>query len=74
MSEQDKIAKIYDAILEIKTYIAKSEVHIENHAKDIADLQEQTEKIEADRNWAYGIFTVIGLAMTALFSWIFKHF
>lgn len=58
--EQEKMEKMYQAVMDIKTHIARSEVHMENHASEIKDLRERTSKIEEDRHKAVGAVTVFG--------------
>lgn len=72
MLRDEKLDRILASISKIEVYMATSNIHIDNHAKDIGDLKAANVKHEADRNRAYGFLTLIGLAGTAFFSWLFK--
>ncbi len=72
MTTDEKVDKIYKSMNEIKIFMAKSELHTENHAKDIGVLKQKAEGLEADKNKAYGFLAVAGLLWTGFLHWLFK--
>lgn len=72
MTTDEKIDKIYKSMNEMKIFMATADLHIKNHATDISTLKVSTEKIEADRNRAYGFLTLGGLLWTGFLTWLFK--
>lgn len=59
--------------MEIKSSIARIEVHNEYTQKKLESVNTRVDRHEADKNKALGVLSLIGVSFTALFSWLFKH-
>lgn len=78
MTPDQKLDKIYDIVFDMKTEIAKSIVHQENHAKSLTTHEAKIILLEADRNQGKGKRAVTTIGVSALVSgaiaWVVKHF
>ena len=78
MTDAAKLDKIYDIVFDLKTEVAKSVVHQENHAKSLTLHEAKIIVLEADRNKGVGrrAITTIGIsaAISGVVAWIAKHF
>lgn len=78
MSPDAKIDKIYDMVFDMKTEIAKSIVHQENHAKALTVHEAKLIVLEEDRNQGKGrraVATIgISAAISGAIAWLTKHF
>ena len=74
MSLEAKIDAVLKDTADIKVELAKSLVHQAQHRKEIDEYGTEIKNLKANQNKAIGIFTVIGLAVTSFFGWLFnKH-
>lgn len=73
MSAEEKIEAIYKGIQEIKIELAKFIVREEQARKELDELNKKVESLEGNQNKAFGILTLMGLAGTAFFAWLFKN-
>lgn len=77
MSPDQKLDKIYDIVFDMKTEIAKSIVHQENHAKEILLHSQEISNLKDYKNKDIGKNTVISIFSGSIFGgivgWIVKH-
>ncbi|MES2592388.1 MAG: hypothetical protein V4608_10915 [Bacteroidota bacterium] len=74
MSAEQRLELIYKGVQDIKIELARHIVHQEQQRKDIDELKKKVESLEGNQNKAVGVLTITGIAGTAFFAWLFKHF
>lgn len=73
MGESEKLDRIYVGIQEIKIELAKAIVKQEQQRIEIDSMAKTISDHEKNQNKVIGFISLIGLALTAFFSWLFKH-
>jgi len=66
--------EILAGIQEIKLELAKFSVHQEQHRKEIDYLNKKIYIQEKNQNRFFGAISIIGVGLSAFFTWLFKHF
>jgi len=74
MELEGKIDLILEKVSKIDVNVGKMEVRLDYLEKNSAIHEEKIQNIEATRHKMIGIFSLISLAATAFFTWLFKHF
>lgn len=79
MTQDAKIDKIYDMVFDMKTEIAKSIVHQENHAKSLEEHRKKFILLEDERNQrigkkllSNGLFGIVCSGLGAFINHILK--
>jgi hypothetical protein len=73
MEMEKQIQEILKGVQEIKIELATQSVHRDQHRKELNDLQQKVELHEKNQNKFFGFISLLGMGMTAFFSWLFKH-
>ena len=73
-NSDETLSKILGHVQDIKVGQGKIEVHIEQHRKEIDELNKENEHIKTNQNKAIGFLTFGGIFGTAFFTWLFKQF
>ena len=72
--DTEEAKEILHGIQDIKVELARFLVHQEQHRKEIDFITLKVEEHEKNQNKFFGFITLIGIAATAFFTWLFKHF
>ena len=73
MTTEEKIDVILRDVTDMKTELARSLVHQDNHRECISDHDKKIDDLIALKNKGIGISLAVGSGLGAFFSWIFKH-
>ena len=74
MTEKATLDKILEGVQDIKVEQGRTNVHLEQHRKEIDGLSIISENLKSSQNKAIGFLTFGGIFGTAFFTWLFKHF
>lgn len=69
MNTEQKIDKIFDLVHSQSVEIAKFLVKSEQYDKGLKDIK----KLESNQSKALGALSVITVAVSGFFTWLFKH-
>ena len=72
MNAEQKLDLLLKEVGELKQYLAANDVRIETLQKRADSHSEKIEGLEKNQYKVLGGLSIVGLASTAFFSWIFK--
>ena len=73
MNDGQKLDEILNKVGNIEKYLAGNDVHIEILRNRADSHSKKIETLEKNQYKAIGGLTIIGMAGTAFFSYLFKH-
>ena len=73
MSTEEKIDIILKDVTDMKTELARSLVHQDNHRDCISDHDKKIDDLIALKNKGIGVSLAVGSGFGVVISWIFKH-
>jgi hypothetical protein len=74
MSQEEKLEKIYQAVIDMRIELATSITKQEQHRIEIDNHTEQIDDLSAYKNKTLGVVGMIGLGFGTIAGWLITHF